>query len=343
MSLDHLEKETVEIDFRRVSFASGIDFRELQQLVGQPPRSLYGQRQFARDIGSLFARSRRSFTQRVRQDLDGRQRRAKFMRGIRNELPLLFDRRSLAAKQLGHGLDKRPYFNRRNVKRQRLGRVDAASRQTNACLIESLEKPAHGQDNDRPRNGDGRENGQRRAHRQLFGNVVAHLLAVRNLDGAPASSSREDAPGDAIDRQIDKAVGSLPGNVDATGRSDLSILHIPDLDDEFVFGIVLKELWRQRLPAVAYLHGDLSQLAIEEEIRLVPPREIGDEHADQAHGREDRCDPGQGRPANGRHDASLITSQPAPRTLRMISLSNLRRMLWIRTSTALLSISSRLR
>jgi len=94
------------------------------------------------------------------------------------------------------------------------------------------------------------------------------------------------------------------------------------------------------LGAVTGDQGDLAQLPVEELGRLAARVIEPDQDRDDAGHGEQPAHPAKGRAAQGYRPHDLRTIQPVPRTLKMTSLPNLRRMEWIRTSTALLSTSS---
>ena len=125
------------------------------------------------------------------------------------------------------------------------------------------------------------------------------------------------------------------------GCVDELALRVPYADGELIFGILIR--LRRRVcggNAVSRVERDLAELPVEKLRRCVMRIKVGkcarrhtydgkkDGHIDE------RCPPKR----RGRQDFGSI--HPAPRTLRMIVLPNLRRTEWIRTSTALLSTSS---
>ena len=125
------------------------------------------------------------------------------------------------------------------------------------------------------------------------------------------------------------------------GCVDEPSLRIPDADGELIFGILIRLGGRVcRGNAGSGVERDLAELTIEKLRRGVMRIKVGKCARRQADdGKKDgHIDERRAPKRRGPQDFGSI--HPAPRTLRMIVLPNLRRTEWIRTSTALLSTSS---
>ena len=103
---------------------------------------------------------------------------------------------------------------------------------------------------------------------------------------------------------------------------------VPDRDDELILridGYAVGLAGGNRIIGIADIHGELTQLPVEGLIDLISIEHIGDYSGDSAdHRQEPNQTHKQSRPQRGHCRPSGI-SQPTPRMLRMMSLSNLRR------------------
>src|SRR5262249_24477442 len=140
---------------------------------------------------------------------------------------------------------------------------------------------------------------------------------------------------------VGKPRRGLPGDVDRrAGAVDEIAGTVPDPDDELVLELAFQQ--RARLVAVARtdIDRDLLQLGVEELVHLIRHQRERGSGRDDAHGGHHCRRPHGDGPAQRVHEPALVTIQPAPRMLWMMSLPYFLRRPWITTSTALLCTSS---
>ncbi len=224
---------------------------------------------------------------------------------------------------------------------QRLARVDAApddiNRKKPKPAHRAIDRPA----DDQPGERNGEQKGEGGTGRRMKRDLMAGASGLCDLDVLARVAPAIDAPVPAGGGDVGKTWLGLPWDVDlGSGAVNDLAGSIPDPDDKMIFVFAVQQ--RAGLASIARtdVHRDFLQLGVEELVHFVADKRERRRRGGEAHDREHGCPPDGDGPAERNHDAALVTIQPAPRMLRMISLPYFLRRPWIAKSTALLCTSS---
>ena len=262
-------------------------------------------------------------------NLQRREWRAQFVRRIRNESPLSLQQSAEPREQQIDRAHEGDDFGGHVVERNRVvgGGVPRGDRDGQAIEPghDPVDDPVQRQQRQRNKDRDRKRCLKRCVGRQLLPD--AHRL--RNLNSSIRRSQRVDAPFVIGRRNVGQPGRLLPRDINGGQRLPKRPAgRIPDLDDEVVLRIVRNAANRaihwhgRRIPDI---ERDLPKLIVEEVGRLVPGEEVGRRRRADADNRHQSSEPHESRASDRDHAFHLGIIQPAPRTLRMMSLSNLRR------------------
>jgi len=240
-----------------------------------------------------------------------------------------------------HADDQRANLFRNPLERDRILAIETPLRDRACDRGESSQKPCKRPADQKPGEWDDDEDRDSRTDRGMLGNLPTDDLAVRDLHGSSAVDQCIDPPILACCMDVRKAGLGAAGDIDS-GRGSMKRLArpVPNLHGEVVFRVVLDGRICRVGHALASVQRYLSKLAVEKRFRFIAREPVRNRSASDPNDGQHRRHPQQCRPAQRGHDPTFTTIQPAPRTLRMTSLSSFLRTEWIKTSTALLSTSS---
>ena len=174
-----------------------------------------------------------------------------------------------------------------------------------------------------------------------FRHFLAHAHALRYLNGAAGIAELIQPPVFPQHLNGGKTLLALPCQGYGIRAAPYgTALAIPDRDDKIILSVVFHCRGAHIGRAIPGIQCKHAQLHVKIAIGLAAGDFICNGEGNQANNGQHCRHPDQRGAAQRIHAASFRTIQPAPRTLRMMSLSNFRRMEWISTSTALLSTSS---
>jgi hypothetical protein len=261
---------------------------------------------------------------------------------VGNESSLRLDGVMQADDEAVHAARERGDFCGNPVERDRRRRADTALGKFNGKRVQSRQHAVHRPSDHEPRQRNGDQDRRGRPERRGLCDFLAHHFLLRDLDSAPGIARRVDAP--FLARGFGGCIARPGLRRDVDGREgcvDEPALRIPDANRELIFGILIRLCGRVRGGnADSGVERDLAELTVEKLRRCIVRVKVCKCARRQADdGKKDgHIDERRAPQRRGRQDFGSI--HPAPRTLRMIVLPNLRRTEWIRTSTALLSTSS---
>ena len=234
------------------------------------PAAWHAPRRTAGSARRIAARRRCRRRQRLHLQAERGERRAQFVRRLGDEQPLPLQGVAQSLQQVVHRHRHGTHFVRkiRDRHRRRSSGCRARKASANDCTAHhASHDPGHEQDQRRHQYRERRN----RAQRHLCGPLLAHVHRLRHLDDAAFRLDPEHAPATG---------GRLPGRQPERGQAghhrmrprqeDAHTIERPDLHNE----VVLWDLAGQTSAgveterSVAQQHGRLTQVVIEERVRL---------------------------------------------------------------------------